>query len=229
MPPRSRPTSPMTSTTSIGRCGGASAGSWGRSRHGTRSASTPCSRRVTSPCLRRSSRVCASLARSLPRRGARPGGFWPPDAADRQTRSRRDATNAGASLVDLGDGVLAVEFHSKMNAIGGDTIEMMHAGLREAVELQTALVVGNDAANLLRRRQPDAAAARGAGRQLGRDRPDGPRVPAGDDGAQDVGGAGRRRARGADARRRLRDLPARRPRAGGGRERTSGWSKSASA
>ena len=40
--------------------------------------------------------------------------------------------NAGASLVDLGDGVLGVEFHSKMNAIGGDTIEMLHAGVKEA-------------------------------------------------------------------------------------------------
>ena len=40
--------------------------------------------------------------------------------------------NAGASLVDLGDGVLCVEFHSKMNAIGGDTIEMLQAGVKEA-------------------------------------------------------------------------------------------------
>ena len=52
--------------------------------------------------------------------------------------------NAGASLVDLGDGVLCVEFHSKMNAIGGDTIQMLHAGLREASANFTALVVGNE-------------------------------------------------------------------------------------
>jgi 3-hydroxyacyl-CoA dehydrogenase len=55
--------------------------------------------------------------------------------------------NAGASLVDLGDGVLALEFHSKMNAIGGDTIQMIHAGVKEAAANFTALVVGNDAAN----------------------------------------------------------------------------------
>jgi 3-hydroxyacyl-CoA dehydrogenase len=55
--------------------------------------------------------------------------------------------NAGASLVDLGDGVLAVEFHSKMNAIGGDTVQMLHAGLKEAAKNFVALVVGNDAAN----------------------------------------------------------------------------------
>ncbi len=55
--------------------------------------------------------------------------------------------NAGASLVDLGDGVLCVEFHSKMNAIGGDTIQMLHAGVKEAAANFAALVVGNDAAN----------------------------------------------------------------------------------
>ncbi|HEX7086139.1 MAG TPA: 3-hydroxyacyl-CoA dehydrogenase NAD-binding domain-containing protein, partial [Vicinamibacterales bacterium] len=55
--------------------------------------------------------------------------------------------NAGASLVDLGESVLCVEFHSKMNAIGGDTIEMLHAGIAEAERHFTALVVGNDAAN----------------------------------------------------------------------------------
>jgi 3-hydroxyacyl-CoA dehydrogenase len=56
-------------------------------------------------------------------------------------------TNTGASLVDIGDGVLAVEFHSKMNAIGGDAIEMIHEGLREAGRSGRALVVGNEAAN----------------------------------------------------------------------------------
>ena len=55
--------------------------------------------------------------------------------------------NAGASLIDLGDGVLAVEFHSKMNAIGGDTIQMLQAGVKEAVSRFRALVVGNDAPN----------------------------------------------------------------------------------
>ena len=55
--------------------------------------------------------------------------------------------NAGASLVDLGDGVLAVEFHSKMNAIGGDTIQMLQAGVKEAAKNGQALVIGNDAPN----------------------------------------------------------------------------------
>src|SRR5207302_7342034 len=65
-------------------------------------------------------------------------------AKDREKVVRR---NAGASLVDLGDGVLAVEFHSKMNAIGGDTVEMLHAGLKEAAANFSALVVGNDGPN----------------------------------------------------------------------------------
>jgi 3-hydroxyacyl-CoA dehydrogenase len=55
--------------------------------------------------------------------------------------------NAGASLVDLGDGVLCVEFHSKMNAIGGDTLEMLQAGVAEAERNFAALVVGNEAPN----------------------------------------------------------------------------------
>ena len=74
----------------------------------------------------------------------------PPAAADLQLlksskdRNRVVKKNAGASLVDLGDGVLCVEFHSKMNAIGGDTIQMLHAGLKEASANFAALVVGNE-------------------------------------------------------------------------------------
>jgi len=77
----------------------------------------------------------------------------PPAAPDLQilktatAQSRVVKRNVGASLVDLGDGVLAVEFHSKMNAIGGDTVQMLHAGLKEAAANFAALVVGNDAAN----------------------------------------------------------------------------------
>ena len=65
-------------------------------------------------------------------------------------RSAREATrvvrkNPGASLVDLGDGALCIEFHSKMNVIGADTIEMLEAGVREAARNFRALVVGNEA------------------------------------------------------------------------------------
>ncbi len=33
--------------------------------------------------------------------------------------------NAGASLVDVGDGVACIEFHSKMNALGGDIVQLI--------------------------------------------------------------------------------------------------------
>src|SRR5258707_418215 len=36
--------------------------------------------------------------------------------------------NAGASLIEMGDGGLQVEFHSKMNAIGGDTSQRLDVG-----------------------------------------------------------------------------------------------------
>jgi 3-hydroxyacyl-CoA dehydrogenase len=77
-------------------------------------------------------------------------GDLPPASPDLQIlksakdRSRVVRKNAGASLVDLGDGVLCVEFHSKMNAIGGDTIQMLQAGVREASRNFAALVVGNE-------------------------------------------------------------------------------------
>jgi len=80
-------------------------------------------------------------------------GALPPGAPDllilNTARDRKAivASNDGASLIDLGDGVLCVEFHSKMNAIGGDTIAMLQAGVREAESNFSALVVGNDAPN----------------------------------------------------------------------------------
>jgi len=55
--------------------------------------------------------------------------------------------NAGASLIDLADGVLQIAFHSKMNTIGGDTLDMIQAGVREASRNFAAIVVGNDAVN----------------------------------------------------------------------------------
>jgi 3-hydroxyacyl-CoA dehydrogenase len=84
----------------------------------------------------------AGRFRDRPLPPAAPGLQILKDAKDRQRIVRR---NAGASLVDIGDGVLAVEFHSKMNAIGGDTVAMLDAGLKEAAANFVALVVGNDA------------------------------------------------------------------------------------
>jgi len=52
--------------------------------------------------------------------------------------------NLGASLIDLGDGALCVEVHTKMNTIDGDVIEMLTAGVSEAERNFEALVIAND-------------------------------------------------------------------------------------
>ncbi|WP_339752250.1 3-hydroxyacyl-CoA dehydrogenase/enoyl-CoA hydratase family protein, partial [uncultured Winogradskyella sp.] len=55
--------------------------------------------------------------------------------------------NSGVVVEDLGDGILNVEFQSKMNTIGGDVL----AGLNKAIDIAekdfAGLVVGNQAAN----------------------------------------------------------------------------------
>jgi 3-hydroxyacyl-CoA dehydrogenase len=55
--------------------------------------------------------------------------------------------NSGASLIDLGDGVVCCEFHSKMNAIGADLIAMIHKGLKRLETDFDAMVVANQAVN----------------------------------------------------------------------------------
>ncbi|UJL45216.1 3-hydroxyacyl-CoA dehydrogenase [Virgibacillus sp. NKC19-16] len=51
--------------------------------------------------------------------------------------------NTGASLIDLGDGVLGLEFHSKSNAIGLDIIQMVNFALEEVNKNYEGLVIGN--------------------------------------------------------------------------------------
>ncbi|HTW63811.1 MAG TPA: 3-hydroxyacyl-CoA dehydrogenase/enoyl-CoA hydratase family protein [Bryobacteraceae bacterium] len=52
--------------------------------------------------------------------------------------------NAGASLVDVGDGVLCVEFHSKLNTLGEDAIVMVRAGLEETNRNFEAMIIANE-------------------------------------------------------------------------------------
>lgn len=52
-------------------------------------------------------------------------------------------TNAGASLVDLGDGVLCVEFHTKLNTLDSDVIQMLGQAVDVAEKGFDALVIGN--------------------------------------------------------------------------------------
>ena len=55
--------------------------------------------------------------------------------------------NSGASLIDLGDGVVCCEFHGKMNAIGADLISMIHKGLKRLETDFDAMVIANQAVN----------------------------------------------------------------------------------
>ena len=58
-------------------------------------------------------------------------------------RKRLIKSNPGASLVDLGDGVACLEFHSPNNAIGADIIQMIDYSLNEVEEKFEGLVIGN--------------------------------------------------------------------------------------
>jgi len=51
--------------------------------------------------------------------------------------------NAGASLVDIGAGVLCLEFHSKMNSLGDDIISMIYSAIEETTNNFEALVIAN--------------------------------------------------------------------------------------
>lgn len=49
----------------------------------------------------------------------------------------------GASLLDMGDGVFLVEFHTKMNAVGGEILTMIQKGIQRAEQEGIGLVIGN--------------------------------------------------------------------------------------
>jgi 3-hydroxyacyl-CoA dehydrogenase len=55
--------------------------------------------------------------------------------------------SAGCSILDLGDGVFALEFHSKMNAISGDILAMTHKAIKRAETGGVGLVIGNQGVN----------------------------------------------------------------------------------
>jgi len=95
--------------------------------------------------------VADALAKE--RNAFRDGPLPPADADYGLLRGARTASgseaavlrsNAAASLVDLGDGVIAVNLHSKMNAIGGDTLEMLEAAVATAASGYAGLVIGTD-------------------------------------------------------------------------------------
>ena len=55
--------------------------------------------------------------------------------------------NTDASIQHLGDGVLNVEFHSKMNTLGGGVLEAINKGIDLAEQEYEAVILGNQAAN----------------------------------------------------------------------------------
>ncbi|MGB9825399.1 MAG: enoyl-CoA hydratase-related protein, partial [Desulfofundulus sp.] len=52
-------------------------------------------------------------------------------------------SNPGASLIDIGDGVLCLEFHSRANAIGSDIVEMINYAVKEVEQNYEGMVIGN--------------------------------------------------------------------------------------
>lgn len=56
-------------------------------------------------------------------------------------------SNAGASLFDLGDGVLNLEFHSKMNTLGGEVVQAINHAIDVAEKGYNGLVIANEGTN----------------------------------------------------------------------------------
>ncbi len=76
-----------------------------------------------------------------------PSGVWSVEAAKKSNGVVKK--NSGASVVDLGDGVACIEFHSKMNTIGSDIVQLISQTLKTggAGDAFDAFVITNDATN----------------------------------------------------------------------------------
>jgi len=76
-----------------------------------------------------------------------PSGVWSVEVAKKSNGVVKK--NSGASLVDLGDGVACIEFHSKMNSIGADIVQLISQSLKPGGpgDAFDAFVITNDAAN----------------------------------------------------------------------------------
>ncbi|MDH5474907.1 MAG: 3-hydroxyacyl-CoA dehydrogenase/enoyl-CoA hydratase family protein [Cyclobacteriaceae bacterium] len=55
-------------------------------------------------------------------------------------------SNSGSTIFDLGDGVLNVEFHTKMNSLGGEVLDGLNKAIDMAENEYRGLVVGNQGA-----------------------------------------------------------------------------------
>src|SRR5579862_6794769 len=76
-----------------------------------------------------------------------PAGVWSVTVAKKSNGVVKK--NSGASLVDLGDGVACIEFHSKMNSLGADIISLILQTLKPGAPGDNfdAFVITNDATN----------------------------------------------------------------------------------
>jgi len=76
-----------------------------------------------------------------------PAGVWSVTVAKKSNGVVKK--NSGASLVDLGDGVACLEFHSKMNSLGADIISLITQSLKPGGPGDgfEAFVITNDAGN----------------------------------------------------------------------------------
>jgi 3-hydroxyacyl-CoA dehydrogenase len=74
-------------------------------------------------------------------------GVWSVEVAKKSNGVAKK--NSGASLVDLGDGVACIEFHSKMNTIGSDIVQLISQTLKPGGPGDNfeAFVITNDATN----------------------------------------------------------------------------------
>lgn len=65
----------------------------------------------------------------------------------KKAQSKTMEKNLGASLIDLGDGIFCCEFHSKMNAIDEDVINMINASVERTEKEGRGLVIANEGEN----------------------------------------------------------------------------------
>ncbi len=56
-------------------------------------------------------------------------------------------SNSGTSIIDIGDGILCCEFHTKMNTIGGEVVQGVNKAIELAEENFRGLVISNDGQN----------------------------------------------------------------------------------
>jgi 3-hydroxyacyl-CoA dehydrogenase len=69
------------------------------------------------------------------------------DLSKLKVQNKTIIKNNGASLIDIGDDVACLEFHSPNNAIGSDIIQMVKRSLEEVSKNYRGLVIGNQAKN----------------------------------------------------------------------------------